>query len=84
MLLLSCAGKQVAPEPVPAAPEPAPDVQVHMAEHLVRATSTRDSVVQGRFDEAREGFRWIAEHQADDSLLAGSHGWRDELREVAA
>jgi cytochrome c553 len=78
LLLASCASTHAPPEPAAAS---APTAEVsHMAEHLARATATRDAVVRGHFDEAREGFLWLATHEGDGTL---PEAWLGELREVA-
>lgn len=85
ILILACAGSRggPAPEPAPvpaAAPPAEATVAAHMAEHLARATATRDAVVQGRFDEAREGFRWLAGHEP----LSAPGSWTADMQRIAA
>ena len=93
-LLLACAAKpatppapsaEVAPPTPPKAEDPARmAVRVHMAEHLAHANLIRDAVVQGRFDQAREGFDWMATHRVEEAVPPEWMGWLDELRASAS
>ncbi len=59
-------------------------MRAHMAEHLARAVTIRDAVIWGDFEKAREGFEWMAGHEALEGLAPESEHWQGALRASAA
>lgn len=84
--LLACARTPAptAAEPSQAAASPQSALRVHMAEHLARAVTIRDAVVRGRFEEAQESFRLMAEHEAAEGLPPETASWLSALQQSAA
>ena len=73
------------PTPTQAPPGPGPEpVRVHMDDHLYRATAIRNAVVLGRFEDARDDFRWMAEHTEAESLPDNMAIWIETMRDSAS
>jgi mono/diheme cytochrome c family protein len=91
ILLASCGGQAPADKPAepaatPAAAPAAPpiDVKKHMDEHFSKVTEVQAAVVRGDIVGAKEGARWIADHQETAGLPASGQPSLDTMKKAAA
>jgi hypothetical protein len=88
VLIAACGGQTPAgkpAEPAAAAPPAAPavDVKAHMDEHFAKVTDVQAAVVRGDVEGAKDGARWIADHQEAAGLPTAGQASLDEMKKAA-
>jgi hypothetical protein len=88
-LIAACGGQAPAEKPAEpaaaAAPAAAPpvDVKAHMDEHFAKVTEVQAAVVRGDVEGAREGAKWIAEHEEAAGLPATGRASLGDMKKAA-
>lgn len=88
VLLAACGGQEPAAKPAETKPAAAPaappvDVKKHMDEHFMKVADVQAALVRGDVAGAKEGAKWIAEHQETAGLPASGQSSLQGMKTAA-